>query len=253
MYCLVLLSALLACAAGVPFKSGKPMLDGRIVGGTTTDITNYPYQVSLQYTGSHICGGSIISQNWVVTAAHCIIGSTVSSFSVRAGSTYSNTGGTIYSATRIIVNSNYSSNTQDYDVALVQVSTAFSFDTTRQPITLESNDVAVGTNVVVTGWGTTTEGGAASTTLRTVTVQIVSDASCNTAYASYGGITARMICAAVTGGGKDACQGDSGGPLVAAGRLVGIVSWGVGCARPQYPGVYTKVSVVRSWILANAV
>ncbi|PSN36617.1 Trypsin-1, partial [Blattella germanica] len=92
------------------------------------------------------------------------------------------------------------------------------------------------------------EGGSSSTTLRQVTVPIVADSTCNSNYAAYGGITARMICAGSTSGGRDACQGDSGGPLVAGGQLVGVVSWGVGCARPSYPGVYAKVSNLRSWI-----
>lgn len=77
---------------------------------------------------------------------------------------------------------------------------------------------------------------------------IVNQTVCSDAYASFGGITDRMICAGLTAGGKDACQGDSGGPLVADGKLVGVVSWGYGCARPNYPGVYSRVAAVRDWI-----
>ncbi|GFG33054.1 hypothetical protein Cfor_00060, partial [Coptotermes formosanus] len=208
--------------------------------------------VSLRHSGSHVCGASIISSNWVVTAAHCVVGVSVSSISVRSGSTYSNSGGTIHSATKVTVHGSYNSDTQDYDVAIVQVSPAFTTSSSEQSIALESSTVSVGTNVVVSGWGTTSEDGSPSTTLRQVTVQIISDSVCNTDYSAYGGITARMICAGTSSGGKDACQGDSGGPLVANSRLVGIVSWGVGCARANYPGVYTKVSAVRSWILNNA-
>nr|AEI58557.1 serine protease [Eupolyphaga sinensis] len=251
MRVLALLTLLVACVAGVPAPlSDKPQLDGRIVGGSTTTIQNYPYQVSLQYGGSHICGGSIISANYVLTAAHCIIGS-ASQHRVRVGSTNSNSGGTIYQVAQTIVHGSYSSRTMDYDVALLRTSTAISGSSSVATIGLESGVVSVGTSAVVTGWGTTSEGGSASTTLRQVIVPIVSDASCNSAYASYGGITARMICAGYTSGGRDACQGDSGGPLVANGRLVGVVSWGVGCARPNFPGVYAKVSAVRSWIQSN--
>jgi trypsin len=81
-----------------------------------------------------------------------------------------------------------------------------------------------------------------------VNVIAVSTALCEAAYSSYGGITENMICAAVTGGGKDACQGDSGGPLVSAGYLVGIVSWGVGCAEARYPGVYSNVAALREFV-----
>jgi trypsin len=79
-------------------------------------------------------------------------------------------------------------------------------------------------------------------------VNIVSSSECDSAYSSYGGITENMICAAVSGGGKDACQGDSGGPLVADGILVGIVSWGVGCAEANYPGVYSNVAALKEFV-----
>lgn len=88
--------------------------------------------------------------------------------------------------------------------------------------------------------------------LRAAEVPVVNQEACGQAYESFGGITDRMICAGHTEGGKDACQGDSGGPLVAEGKLIGIVSWGYGCARPNYPGVYSRVAVVRDWIRENA-
>jgi len=95
-----------------------------------------------------------------------------------------------------------------------------------------------------------TEGGGTTVILREVTVPIISNTQCST---YYDGITARMLCAYVEGGGKDSCQGDSGGPAVVDGPLlVGIVSWGIGCARPNYPGVYTRVSSVYSWICSNS-
>jgi trypsin len=81
-----------------------------------------------------------------------------------------------------------------------------------------------------------------------VTVPIVSHEECNKAYEEYGGITDNMICAAEVGGGKDACQGDSGGPLAVGGFLVGIVSWGVGCALPNYPGVYSNVATLMRFV-----
>jgi trypsin len=84
-----------------------------------------------------------------------------------------------------------------------------------------------------------------------VDVDITSRSECESAYADYGGITINMICANVPGGGKDACQGDSGGPLVVAGQLVGIVSWGVGCALAEYPGVYANVATLKSFITSN--
>lgn len=75
---------------------------------------------------------------------------------------------------------------------------------------------------------------------------------CNAAYAIYGGVTDRMICAGYPEGGKDSCQGDSGGPLVANGKLVGVISWGVDCAKPEMPGVYSRVAAVRDWIRSSS-
>jgi trypsin len=126
---------------------------------------------------------------------------------------------------------------------------SFTYSSTVQPIGLASTAPSAGTSSVVSGWGTESSGSSSlPTQLRAVTVNIVSTSQCNSAYSSYGGITDRMICAAVTGGGKDACQGDSGGPLVVGNTLVGLVSWGVGCAEASYPGVYSNVAALRSFI-----
>lgn len=248
MYFLVLLSALLASVAGVPHNTKKPRLDGRIIGGNITDITSHPYQVAVLNFGYHRCSGSIISANWMVTTAACLSGDD-SSMSVRSGSTNSNSGGTLHSATRVIVHESYNSSIRDYDFALIQVSPAFTFSDSVQPITLECDPVAAGTDVVVSGWG-----GPAPVTppLRQVAVQIISDSECNSNYDYRGGITDRMICAGDRNGGKGACLGDEGGPLVASNKLVGIYSWvDGGCGFPQYPGVYTKVSALCNWIVIN--
>jgi trypsin len=104
---------------------------------------------------------------------------------------------------------------------------------------------------VVSGWGSLSLSYGFVTLpseLCAVEVYITSHAECDNAYAAYGGITVNIVCAGVTGGGKDACQGDSGGPLVVGGILVGIVSWGAGCAEPDYPGVYSNVAALKSFV-----
>lgn len=129
------------------------------------------------------------------------------------------------------------------------MSVAFSYGTGVQPIALAVSEPNAGAVAEVSGWGTLSSGSSSlPTQLQAVTVNIVSFAQCNSAYSSYGGITSNMICAAVTGGGKDACQGDSGGPLVVDGDLVGLVSWGVGCAEASYPGVYSNVAALRDFV-----
>jgi trypsin len=101
---------------------------------------------------------------------------------------------------------------------------------------------------VVSGWGTLTPGGSLPSQLQAVEVDIISHEKCDSAYAGYGGITENMICAGVPVGGKDACQGDSGGPLVVGDLLVGIVSWGLSCALADFPGVYSNVATLKSFI-----
>ena len=129
-----------------------------------------------------------------------------------------------------------------------QVSVPFNYGPGVQPISLTSTEPAAGSLAVVSGWGILSPGGSLPSQLQAVEVYITSRAVCNSAYAAYGGITVNMICAAVPGGGKDACNGDSGGPLVVGGKLVGIVSWGLSCALADYPGVYSNVATLRSFV-----
>ncbi|XP_017773892.1 PREDICTED: trypsin-2-like [Nicrophorus vespilloides] len=244
----------LALAVAVASATPKmlPRLDGRIVGGKETTIEQYPYQLSLQYYGSHICGASIISNKYVVTAAHCTDGSSASSLSIRAGSSIRNSGGVVIAVKKIHQNPKYNSRTIDYDISVMELVSPLSFGSGIQTVSLPKNGEAatVGADAICTGWGTTSEGGSLPSKLQTVTVKVVSTKECSDAY-GVGEITDRMICAGV-GGGKDACQGDSGGPLVSGGKLVGIVSWGYGCARPSHPGVYSRVSNLREYITQTA-
>ncbi|KAK7794878.1 hypothetical protein R5R35_010570 [Gryllus longicercus] len=173
-----------------------------------------------------------------------------SGYTVRAGTSTRNSGGTVYSVFNVISHSSYNSRTTDYDVAVIRISGSFTLGSNVKAVGLAISAPASGASAVVTGWGTTTEGGSAANTLQYVTVPIVANSACNSYYGS-GSITARMVCAGYTSGGRDACQGDSGGPLVSGGVQVGIVSWGYGCARPNYPGVYTNVAHFRSWISSN--
>lgn len=228
----------------------------RIVGGELAVEGDAPHQVSLQ-TGSHRCGASIISSTWMVTAAHCTDGyqNSPGSLYVRYGSLKHASGGTRVQLSRVVQHPNYDSWTIDNDISLLQVGSPISLGSALiNSIGLPDQEPADGVNVVVTGWGTTAESGSIPADLRKVTVPIVSRARCNTAYGSSGyTISNAMICAAADGGGKDACQGDSGGPLVDAdGKLAGAVSWGIGCARPAYPGVYANVAYFRDWIRTNS-
>ncbi|KAJ4451714.1 hypothetical protein ANN_03184, partial [Periplaneta americana] len=221
--------------SGAAPRIRRPRLDGRIVGGSDADIANYPYQLSFEYNGSHRCGASIISENWVLTAAHCVDGISANNVQFRAGSSIRGSGGSLHRASQLIENPAFDYYTLDSDVAVARVSTPFSYGNGVQPISLATSEPSAGEIATVTGWGTTSSGGSLPSQLQVVSLPIVSRAECNQDYSSYGGITDTMICAAEQQGGKDSCQGDSGGPLVVNGKQAGIVSWGVGCAEQGYP------------------
>ncbi|KAM7344443.1 trypsin beta-like [Cochliomyia hominivorax] len=254
MFCkvFVLLAALAAVTFGSVIIPRVPNLDGRIVGGEDTSIENYPYQVSVRLFGSHICGGSIVNNRLVITAAHCIYSFLgASSYSVQYGTTVVGGNSNVVAAERIVKNENYDANSINNDVALIFLASDIPFSASAQPIKLATVAPAVGTPAIVTGWGALAENGASPLTLQQVSVEIVDQSVCQEKYNGVNEITDKMLCAGVNGGGKDACQGDSGGPLVANGQLVGIVSWGVGCARKDYPGVYSNVANLNEWVSNN--
>ncbi|XP_055857223.1 trypsin beta-like [Episyrphus balteatus] len=273
MFKFVVLVSLIACALGAaipedgsipeetpdlvePIPDGLvvlPQLDGRIVGGQDASISKYPYQISLQRSGSHSCGGSLYSNRVVVTAAHCLQNVAASSLKVRVGSTQWNNGGALVGVASFKNHPNYNSRTMVNDIAIIHLSSAVSLNSNVRTIALASSAPAHGTSAVVTGWGTRSSGASSiPATLQQVNVKIVSRAQCGSSSYSYGSSQIRetMICAAAPG--KDSCQGDSGGPLVANGVQVGVVSWGYGCAQSNYPGVYSDVAALRSWVQSNA-
>lgn len=225
-----------------------PTLDGRIVGGEDANIEDYPYQLSLEWYGSHICGASIISKDFAVTAAHCTEGSDASQLSVRAGSSIREEGGTVIKVAMIQQNPNFNPSTFDNDISILHLETPLELGPGVQPVVLPSaTEVpADGADALVSGWGTLSSGGSPSSQLQVVTVQIVNQDECNSVY--FGDVSDTMICAGVPEGGKDSCQGDSGGPLVVDNKLQGIVSWGYGCAEPGFPGVYSRVTALRDFI-----
>jgi secreted trypsin-like serine protease len=236
----------------------------KIVGGTEAPPDAFPWQVSLQRSDianpldAHYCGGSIRSERWLVTAAHCVANLQPSDIMAIAGTHLLLPTTHRLRVQRIIVHKQYDPTTQDYDVALLMLEQPLTLGPSEQVIALEGSedeqvDIPVGKRLFVTGWGITSEGGSPVSTLREVSVPVVTNSVCNDPLSYGGAVTARMICAGDAQGGRDSCQGDSGGPLATnrSGRnakLVGIVSWGVGCAKPGKPGVYARVSALKSWI-----
>jgi len=247
----------------------------KVVGGVDVEIKDYPWQVALTSSpnGSGFCGGSIIGDSWVLTAAHCVNGDSPSGLYIRCGASASfASGGESYSVNQIIVHPDYSGNS--YDFALVEINGEFEYSAFIQKIDLiDESEIAAGAQdggvmSVITGWGTTSSGGSLASVLQMVEAPIVeNDVACGSATDENGNsgqypcssLDASMICAGdLINGGEDACQGDSGGPLVVRSSdnsrwlLIGATSWGYGCADVLYPGVWSKVSHVLDWINDNA-
>lgn len=188
----------------------------------------------------------------MITAAHCIqTTSGTSAYSVLAGSTV-RTGDEnqqVRDVARLIRHPRFSTFPIDNDIGIVLTATAFEFNKFVQAIKLPQFGVVPqeGAIVTVSGWGTLEPGaGSLPNLLQYVTKPIVGNPKCSASYP--GGIKEGMLCAGAEKGGKDSCQGDSGGPLTLDGLLTGIVSWGRGCGRIGYPGVYTRVSHYVDWV-----
>ncbi|XP_030592368.1 transmembrane protease serine 9-like [Archocentrus centrarchus] len=237
---------------------GQPSLNTRIVGGQDAPPGSWPWQVSLQRSGSHFCGGSLINSQWVLCAAHCFQSYTASSVTVSLGRQSlkgSNPNAVSRSVSQVIKHPNYNSVTSDNDIALLKLSSSVTFTNYIRPVCLAASGSTFynGINTWVTGWGNIASGVSLPSpqNLMEVKVPIVGNRKCNCDY-GVGSITDNMVCAGLSAGGKDSCQGDSGGPMVSKqnGRWIqaGIVSFGEGCALPNFPGVYTRVSRYQTWI-----
>ncbi|KAM4704527.1 trypsin-like [Rhinophrynus dorsalis] len=239
MKCFLLLS-LLGLAVAHPFDD-----DDKIVGGYTCPENSVPYQVSLN-SGYHFCGGSLINDLWVVSAAHCY----KSSIQLRLGENnievLEGTEQFIQSA-KVIRHPKYNSRLIDNDIMLIRLSEPARLNSRVQAIKLPTQCAAAGTLCHISGWGNTLSNGSNyPDLLQCLDAPILTDKECRDSYP--GQITSNMICVGYLEGGKDSCQGDSGGPVVCNGELQGVVSWGKGCALTGYPGVYTKVCNYGSWI-----
>ncbi|ODM93178.1 Trypsin-1 [Orchesella cincta] len=222
-----------------------------IVGGVEVSKGEIPWMVDIRRLTSHSCGASIVNENWVVTAAHCTQGA-IGDYTLVAGD-HDNTmdEGTEQrrSVSRIVNHPSYRPGSHESDISLMRVSEPFVFNSRVKAVDLPESGLAPTSSLTAAGWGRTTDGGSSSRLLLKVVVPFVSDTQCRAAYGADR-IADHMICAGQEG--KDACQGDSGGPLIcysgSRNYLCGIVSWGTGCARPQYPGVYTETSYFTTWI-----
>jgi secreted trypsin-like serine protease len=234
---------------------------GKIVGGIEARPYEFPWQVSVQRksSGSHFCGASIINANWIVCAAHCMSGETPGIVSVSVGDHDRGAVSAVrvvHDVAAIFVHELYNSRTFENDVSLIKTVNPIDLSTANvKPICAPdpANDY-VYYKSQCSGWGTINSGGiCCPDVLRYVTLNITTNAFCDAVYTTDT-IYPDMICATDNTGmnERDSCQGDSGGPLStkSAGgifSLIGIVSWGIGCAS-GFPGVYCRVGSHTAWI-----
>jgi len=255
---LVLVGSALAQNIDQSCKCGQKTIN-RIVGGQPTEVNEWPWQAALMLgSNGPFCGGSLIADRYVLTAAHCTEGQRASDLTVRLGEHQINSNSESQIVTRrvskIIEHENYQGGSEINDIALLKLSSPVQFRSEIWPVCLPpQTPLYTGKVATVTGWGTTSSGGSASNVLREVDVEVKSNTQCQSSYGSSS-IRDTMLCAGSRG--KDSCQGDSGGPLVFKDGgnnydQIGVVSWGYGCANPSYPGVYTRVSKYLTWIKDN--
>ncbi|KAJ8399972.1 hypothetical protein AAFF_G00407020 [Aldrovandia affinis] len=263
---ILLLAVSLGVQTCVAQVCGRPPLENRIVGGNDAQEGAWPWQVDVQTSlHGHVCGGSLITQEWVLSAAHCFPDpSDVSSYTLYMGRYQLNSFNQFEVSSlvsQVIVPSGYSDPQQGQDMALVQLASPVTWSNRIQPVCLPDASTLFpsGMRCYVTGWGNVQDGVSlpGAGTLQQVEVPIIGQASCQEMYqvqpTDSVDILSDMICAGFQEGGKDSCQGDSGGPLVCPmvnGTWVqaGVVSFGLGCAQANQPGVYAKVSTFSEFI-----
>ncbi|MER7896414.1 serine protease [Streptomyces sp. NPDC096046] len=259
---LVLPLALAAAVPALSMGSSAPVAaDSVVIGGFPVEASQSPWTVALSsrdrfggMRAGQFCGGAVVGPTTVLTAAHCldegVLGGPperVRDLRVIAGRTdlQTGTGGREIAVRSTWVNPAYDGVTNAGDFAVLTLTEPLPGDSVI-PMAADGDPAyAAGGAATVYGWGDTSGAGDYSSGLRAARVRVLPDALCQEAYPGGAAGTydaTGMLCAGEVEGGRDACQGDSGGPLVAQGRLIGLVSWGVGCGRAGSPGVYTRVS-----------
>jgi len=249
-----------------PFLYLQGLAQPYIVNGVEAVPHEFPFMAALMNRNRQFCGGSLIDERHILTAAHCVAHMSkydVQNLRVRLGDHNIKDGikdgSTVEKRVkRVIRHKGFSSSTLWNDVAILTMEDDVQFNNNIQPICLaRGSNSYVDRKVTVAGWGTLSEGGSQPSNLMKVDVKVWTNARCKSSYGSSapGGITSHMLCASdnVNRRPRDSCSGDSGGPLFSCPyngscEQIGIVSWGIGCAKERYPGVYTRVTEMMPWI-----
>jgi secreted trypsin-like serine protease len=237
----LLLAAALATAV-VAIGITQANATQEIVGGSRASIADFPYVVYLTTTdGFQFCGGTLVYDNKVITAAHCTVGKKPADIMVVAGREDKESGAGVTSPVRSIwLHPKFADVRSGADVSVLTLAQRLPYATLPLPTKDDADLYAAGKPGVILGWGRTAADGQPSRYLLRASVPVVADPDCAKSYPDYK--SESMVCAGVPQGGVDSCQGDSGGPFIVNGKLAGITSWGEGCAGPGKPGVYTRLA-----------
>ncbi|XP_034195404.2 chymotrypsin-2-like [Osmia lignaria lignaria] len=239
-------------------NAGLLRFDPRIVNGEDAKEGEIPYQVSLQNKDSsfHFCGGSVLNENYVITAAHCVESKTAVGIKVIAGTINLTTPKSEHNVKKIIIHEKYNPNDSwKNDIALLKVEKPFvkSEQIAFVPLPPKNQVVKANDKAVVSGWGRLWHGGPTTVHLQRVNIMIADQEYCKNIYKGSQNVYDSQVCAYESGVEKGPCHGDSGGPLTVNGRLTGLASWLRSCGNTSSPTVFTRVSAYIEWIKSNAV
>ncbi|XP_012534347.1 trypsin isoform X1 [Monomorium pharaonis] len=228
----------------------------RIIHGIDTNINIVPYLLSLRINNIHVCCATIVNTRWAVTAAHCLKATEypLEEITLCSGSSILYKNCIVHNITNFFIHENYDNKINDFDIAVIKVTPAFTYNDHTKAVNLASNEYVYTKWGIVCGWGYYMKfhdfvKPVLSKNVQCAIVPQISKRICQSYYANRYILTSRMTCYGFQEGGIDACQGDSGGPIVNSENiLLGITSWGDGCAEQNSPGVYTDTIILRHWI-----
>ncbi|XP_043831214.1 transmembrane protease serine 9 [Dromiciops gliroides] len=239
---------------------GRPGMPkpSKIVGGFEAAKGEVPWQVSLKEGSRHFCGATVVGERWLVSAAHCFNHTKMDFVKAYLGTTSLTgaDGSTVkVNIKSVVLHPSYNPVILDFDVAVLELASPLLFNNYIQPVCLPLaiQKFPVGRKCMISGWGNTHEGNATKPeVLQKASVGIIDQKTCSILYNFS--LTDRMICAGFLEGKIDSCQGDSGGPLACEETpgvfyLAGVVSWGIGCAQAKKPGVYSRMTRLKDWIV----